>query len=121
MPKLAEQSELDRTAEDKPKRGIPTGGKVLNPFTGQEVPIWIADYVLYEYGTGAVMGVPAHDARDFKFAQTSQIEITTVIVPDGEPEGPLTEAYVEPGILVNSGEFDGMPSKQAKQGHCGQS
>jgi leucyl-tRNA synthetase len=65
---VGNESELERTAEDKPKRGIPTGGKAINPFTGEEIPIWIADYVLYEYGTGAVMGVPAHDTRDFKFA-----------------------------------------------------
>lgn len=62
---VSSQSEIERTAEDKPKRGIPTGGKAINPFTGAEIPIWIADYVLYEYGTGAVMGVPAHDTRDF--------------------------------------------------------
>ena len=66
---VAAESELERTAEDKPKRGVPTGGKAINPFNNQEVPIWIADYVLYEYGTGAVMGVPAHDVRDFQFAK----------------------------------------------------
>jgi leucyl-tRNA synthetase len=68
---VSSQSELERTAEDKPKRGIPTGGIAVNPFTGSEIPILIADYVLYEYGTGAVMGVPAHDDRDFKFAKES--------------------------------------------------
>ncbi|MFM6151941.1 MAG: hypothetical protein ACKPE3_02915, partial [Sphaerospermopsis kisseleviana] len=79
---VSNQSELERTAEDKPKRGIPTGGKAINPFTGEEVPIWIADYVLYEYGTGAVMGVPAHDVRDFKFAKEQNLPIKVVIVPE---------------------------------------
>ncbi|ALB42403.1 MULTISPECIES: leucine--tRNA ligase [unclassified Anabaena] len=79
---VSNQSELERTAEDKPKRGIPTGGKVVNPFTGEEVPLWIADYVLYEYGTGAVMGVPAHDVRDFKFAKEQNLAIKVVIVSE---------------------------------------
>ncbi|NJR52431.1 MAG: leucine--tRNA ligase [Leptolyngbyaceae cyanobacterium CSU_1_3] len=113
---VSAQTELERTAEDKPKRGIPTGGRAINPFTGQEVPIWIADYVLYEYGTGAVMGVPAHDARDFVFAKQNDLAIVTVIIPaDGDASVPLTAAYTEPGILVNSAEFDGMPAIAAKQ------
>jgi leucyl-tRNA synthetase len=73
------QSTIDRTAEDRPKRGVPTGAIAVNPFTGQEVPIWIADYVLYEYGTGAVMGVPAHDVRDFQFATQYQLPINRCI------------------------------------------
>ncbi|MEC4816086.1 MAG: leucine--tRNA ligase [Scytonema sp. PMC 1069.18] len=117
---VTNQSELERTSEDKPKRGIPTGGKAINPFTGEEIPIWIADYVLYEYGTGAVMGVPAHDARDFKFAKEQNLPIKVVIVPtDNDVEAlqttSLKAAYTEPGILVNSGEFTGMPSVEAKQ------
>ncbi|WP_193195310.1 leucine--tRNA ligase [Nostoc sp. MG11] len=130
---VSNQSELERTAEDKPKRGIPTGGKVINPFTGEEVPIWIADYVLYEYGTGAVMGVPAHDVRDFKFAQTYDLPIDFVIAsPDDVTDFDLTptseidevtqiiqieynQAYTEPGILINSGPFTGMNSTDAKQ------
>lgn len=129
---VTNQSELERTAEDKPKRGVPTGGKVINPFTGEEVPIWIADYVLYEYGTGAVMGVPAHDARDFKFAQRYDLPIEFVIAaPDDVAGFDLTptseteevtqlvqieynEAYTEPGILINSGMFTGMASTEAK-------
>lgn len=107
------ESELERTAEDKPKRGIPTGGKAINPFTQAEIPIWIADYVLYEYGTGAVMGVPAHDARDFQFANQNQLPIQVVIVADDDI--PLKEAYTEPGIMINSGEFNGMASAKAKQ------
>lgn len=111
------QSELERTAEDRPKRGVPTGGKAINPFTGEAIPIWIADYVLYEYGTGAVMGVPAHDSRDFAFAKANRLPIEVVIVPEGQaPPSPerLTEAYTEPGVLVNSGSFDGMSSQEAK-------
>ena len=109
---VAAQSEIDRTAEDKPKRGIPTGGKAINPFSGEEIPIWIADYVLYEYGTGAVMGVPAHDTRDFKFANQYQLPIKVVIVDDDEL--PLTEAYTEPGIMINSESFNGMNSIKGK-------
>ncbi|MGL5939427.1 MAG: leucine--tRNA ligase [Waterburya sp.] len=109
------QTEIERTAEDKPKRGIPTGGKAINPFNGLEVSILIADYVLYEYGTGAVMGVPAHDTRDFKFATEKQLPIKTVIVPVGQSaDEPLSAAYTEPGIMVNSGQFDGTPSETGK-------
>ncbi|MEB3217963.1 MAG: leucine--tRNA ligase [Nostocales cyanobacterium 94392] len=113
---VSNQSELERTAEDKPKRGIPTGGKVINPFTGEEVPIWIADYVLYEYGTGAVMGVPAHDVRDFKFAKQQDLPIKTVIVGADAADVPpvAKEAYTEPGIVVNSDIFNGMSSDDAK-------
>jgi leucyl-tRNA synthetase len=124
---VASQSELERTAEDKPKRGIPTGGKAINPFTGEEVPIWIADYVLYEYGTGAVMGVPAHDLRDFKFANNYNLPIEFVIVPPEavadvdfqQPDPPLIiinydNPYTEPGTLINSGIFSGMTATDAK-------
>jgi leucyl-tRNA synthetase len=111
---VASISEIDRTAEDKPKRGVPTGAVVINPFTGKEIPIWIADYVLYEYGTGAVMGVPAHDVRDFAFAKQYNLPIQTVIVPTADASQELTAAYVEPGIMVNSDKFDGMESPTAK-------
>lgn len=113
---VASQSEIDRTAEDKPKRGILTGGKAINPFNGLEIPILIADYVLYEYGTGAVMGVPAHDVRDFKFAQENNLPIKTVIIPDSstDPNTPLQQAYTEPGIMINSDTFDGTPSVEGK-------
>lgn len=115
---VSAQSELERTAEDKPKRGIPTGGKAINPFTGEEIPIWIADYVLYEYGTGAVMGVPAHDARDFQFAKGNQLPIKVVIVPTDAAEENATAikaAYTDPGIVVNSDAFSGMSSSDAKE------
>jgi leucyl-tRNA synthetase len=114
---VSNQSEMERTAEDKPKRGIATGAKAINPFNGEEVPIWIADYVLYEYGTGAVMGVPAHDVRDFKFANNYSLPIKVVILKDAStPQEPLLkEAYTEAGIMVNSATFDGMNSIDAKQ------
>jgi leucyl-tRNA synthetase len=113
---IKSQSEIDRTAEDKPKRGVFTGAMVINPFTGTEVPIWIADYVLYEYGTGAVMGVPAHDIRDFKFAKQYQLPITQVIAaPTHDPDEPLTAAYTDAGKMINSHQFDGLDSVNAKQ------
>ncbi|MDZ8224392.1 leucine--tRNA ligase [Nostoc sp. ChiVER01] len=130
---VSNQSELERTAEDKPKRGISTGGVAINPFSGEEVPIWIADYVLYEYGTGAVMGVPAHDVRDFKFAKNYDLPINFVIASPDDVAGfdltPTSEinevrqltqieynqAYTEPGILINSRSFTGMTSTDAKQ------
>ncbi len=104
---VSNQSELERTADDKPKRGIPTGGTAINPFTGEEIPIWIADYVLYEYGTGAVMGVPAHDVRDFKFAREQNLPIKQVIVraDAADEKAQLKEAYTEPGIVINSEHF----------------
>ncbi|MEQ8755237.1 MAG: leucine--tRNA ligase [Coleofasciculus sp. G1-WW12-02] len=113
---VTQESELERTAEDKPKRGIPTGGKAINPFTGEEIPIWIADYVLYEYGTGAVMGVPAHDARDFQFAREQNLPIKTVIVAAdaADPKAEPKQAYTEPGVVVNSDLFNGMESTVAK-------
>ncbi|MEN9215983.1 MAG: leucine--tRNA ligase [Gloeomargarita sp. HHBFW_bins_162] len=113
---LANLSPEQRTATDQPKRGVPLGTEVINPFNQQRVPLWIADYVLYEYGTGAVMGVPAHDERDFAFAQQYNLPITQVILPPGEIKtNALQQAYTEPGVLVNSGEFDGLDSLTAKE------
>jgi leucyl-tRNA synthetase len=108
------QTDIDRTAEDRPKRGVFTGAMALNPFTGKTVPIWIADYVLYSYGTGAVMGVPAHDTRDFQFATQYQLPINQVIVgEDGNTV--LKAAYTDQGKMINSGQFDGLESLKAKQ------
>jgi leucyl-tRNA synthetase len=114
---VANESEMERTAEDKPKRGILTGGKAINPFNGEEIPILIADYVLYEYGTGAVMGVPAHDTRDFKFAKENNLPIKVVILPDDADNSDicLLEAYTEAGTMINSDGFNGMDSNKAKQ------
>ena len=93
-----------------------TGGKVINPFTGEEIPILIANYVLYEYGTGAVMGVPAHDVRDFKFAKENDLPIKVVILPDDADNGDvcLLKAYTEAGTMINSGCFTGMQSVKGK-------
>ena len=107
-------SEIDRTSDDRPKRGVAIGANVVNPFTGKEVPIWIADYVLFEYGTGAVMGVPAHDVRDFAFAKQYNLPIQTVINAPNATGEALKVAYTEAGIMVNSGEFDGLDSVTAK-------
>jgi len=107
-------SEIDRTSDDRPKRGVAIGASVVNPFTGKEVPIWIADYVLFEYGTGAVMGVPAHDVRDFAFAKQYNLPIQTVINAPNATGEALKVAYTEAGIMVNSGEFDGLDSITAK-------
>jgi leucyl-tRNA synthetase len=112
---VSNQSELERTGDDKPKRGIPTGAKAINPFNGEEIPVLIADYVLYEYGTGAVMGVPAHDVRDFKFAKNYNLPIKVVICPEGQEVSELKEAYTDAGVLVNSQQFDGVVSTNAKQ------
>jgi leucyl-tRNA synthetase len=111
---VASESEIERTAEDKPKRGVLTGGIAVNPFNGEEIPVLIADYVLYEYGTGAVMGVPAHDVRDFKFAKENNLPIQVVIVPDENADTELKAAYTEAGIMVNSADFTSMDSIKAK-------
>lgn len=114
---VSSESEIDRTADDKPKKGILTGGKAINPFTGEEIPILIANYVLYEYGTGAVMGVPAHDVRDFKFAKENNLPMKVVILPDDADNGDicLLQAYTEPGTMINSGNFNGMDSVKGKE------
>ena len=109
-------SEQDRVADDRPKRGVATGGTVQHPFTGQSVPVWIADYVLPDYGTGAVMGVPAHDSRDFDFAKQYDLPITTVVIEPGQASdtGEPSEAFTGLGELVGSAEFDGLQGEQAK-------
>lgn len=105
---------VSRKKADKEKSGVFTGGYATNPATGQAVPIWIADYVLMEYGTGAIMAVPGHDERDFEFATQFGLPIVRVIAAEGEAaDTPLSEAYVDEGVLVNSGEFDGTPSLDA--------
>jgi leucyl-tRNA synthetase len=104
-----------RRGEELEKEGIFTGKKVLNPFSRKEIPVWIANYVLFEYGTGAIMAVPAHDQRDFEFAKKYNLPIRVVIKPkdkDLESDS-LSEAFEEYGILVNSGEFNGLESKKA--------
>ena len=110
------QSEQERTADDRPKRGVPTGTRVRNPATGEAIPVWTADYVLVEYGTGAVMGVPAHDSRDFQFARRYELPVRQVIIPEGADQHAFEGgAWVEPGVMIHSGPYDGLPSQQAKQ------
>ncbi len=101
--------------ETMEKRGVDSGMKAIHPITGEKVPIWIANFVLMGYGTGAVMSVPAHDQRDFEFAKSYDIAIKQVIYPGGtEQEADCSKAaYIEKGILKNSGEFDGLTSQQA--------
>ncbi len=97
-----------RQKADRTKTGVFTGGYCRNPATGRAIPVWIADYVLMEYGTGAIMAVPGHDERDFEFAETFDLPIVRVVAgPDEDADTPLEEAYVGPGRLVNSGAFDG--------------
>ena len=107
----------DREARMGGKEGFDTGQKARNLFTGEEVPIWVANFVLGEYGTGAVMGVPGHDQRDFEFAKTYGLPITIVVQPDGETltSETLTEAYAGPGMLVNSGEYNGLSWEEANR------
>jgi len=98
-----------RQKVDKSKTGVFTGAHCLNPATGLPIPVWIADYVLIEYGTGAIMAVPGHDQRDFDFARVFDLPIPRVVAgPGDDGETPLAEAYVGDGQLVNSGRFDGM-------------
>ncbi|MDW7675146.1 MAG: leucine--tRNA ligase [Bacillota bacterium] len=113
--KVRSLNQIDRASGDLEKEGIFIGAKVINPLNQQEVPVWIANYVLMDYGTGAVMGVPGHDQRDFDFAVKYQQPITEVIRPAGEAEKPLTEAYSGDGLLVNSGQFNGLTVAQAKE------
>ncbi|HTI13171.1 MAG TPA: leucine--tRNA ligase [Dictyobacter sp.] len=110
-------TEIERMSTEKEKSGVFTGGYVTNPVSGEKIPVWIADYVLMSYGAGAIMGVPAHDQRDFEFARKFGIAIREVIRPeDAEPGDPSTwtEAREALGVMVNSGPFDGTPGDQAK-------
>jgi len=107
----ARLDEIERGAADKEKTGVFTGGYAINPVNDERIPIWIADYVMMGYGTGAIMAVPAHDQRDFDFATRYGLEIRRVITgPDGAT-GPLSEAYDSKtdGVMINSGAFDGTP------------
>jgi len=110
------QQQADEAVAERPKEGIFLGSYCRNPATGERMPIWVADYVLMEYGTGAVMGVPAHDQRDFEFARQHGLPVRVVIQPpggnlDGET---MSMAYDGPGVMVNSGPFDGTPSEEGR-------
>ena len=119
---------VSRKVGDREKTGVFTGGYAVNPATGKPIPVWVADYVLMEYGTGAIMAVPGHDERDFEFARKFGLEIVRVVAPPlssraergtlpADPDLPLDAAYDdnEQGVLVHSGQFDGMPVPEAKR------
>lgn len=106
------KSEIDRMDQNREKTGIFTGAYAINPLTQDRVPVWVADYVLMGYGTGAIMAVPAHDERDFAFAKTHGLEVIEVIT---KPAGETEECYHGDGILKNSGPFDGVPSSDARE------
>lgn len=105
------KSDIDRSLS---KTGVFTGSYAIHPLTKEMIPIWVADYVVQAYGTGAVMGVPAHDKRDFAFATTYNIPIIQVIVPPGQRSNSLVDAYEEPGVMINSGRFNGFHSEDTK-------
>jgi leucyl-tRNA synthetase len=107
------KSEIDRLSTEKEKTGVKLGSYAINPFNGEKIPVFIGDYVLYGYGTGAVMAVPAHDERDFAFAKKYDIPVKEVISVDGKPRGTLENAFTDYGILLNSGDFSGLTSEKA--------
>ncbi len=109
------QTEIERMTTEREKTGVFTGAYCRNLLSGENVPIWIADYALLWYGTGAVMGVPAHDHRDFEFAEQFGLPVRIVIAPPDWDREEFEEAYVEPGTMVNSAQFDGLPSEGGKQ------
>lgn len=115
--KMKGLNEIARTSNETEKEGLFTGAYCINPYSGKRVPIWIANYVLFEYGTGAVMGVPAHDERDFEFATKYQLPICRVIMPEGisleAKDEPVKEANHEDGVMVNSGEYNGLNNRDA--------
>jgi leucyl-tRNA synthetase len=112
------KSEIDRLSTDREKTGVPLGADAINPVNGERIPIWIADYVLLGYGTGAIMAVPAHDERDFEFARRFGLPVRRVVAAPGtedDPSAEVEDAYVahsEGERLVNSGRFDGMPASE---------
>ncbi|MFW5840959.1 MAG: leucine--tRNA ligase, partial [Planctomycetota bacterium] len=106
------KSELERTAESKTKTGVFTGANAINPVTKEPIPIWVADYVMMGYGTGAIMAVPAHDTRDLEFARTFDLPVMQVVQP---PEGQDWQGYVGPGVAVNSEQYNGMATAEMKR------
>ncbi|MCH5276259.1 MAG: leucine--tRNA ligase [Desulfovibrionaceae bacterium] len=114
--KTRNMDRLDRQSDLLEKEGVFTGAYCLNPFTGERIPIWLGNFVLAEYGTGAVMAVPAHDQRDFDFARKYGLDIRVVIQPEGQILNPdsMEAAWTEPGTMVHSGEFDALPNEEGK-------
>jgi leucyl-tRNA synthetase len=114
LEKTKQKSELEREHLLKSKTGVFTGGYALNPVNDQKIPVWISDYVLMTYGTGAIMAVPAHDERDFEFAQKFKLPIVQVVSHDGKPQD-LKAVYVEEGFALNSGPYNGLPTAEFKE------
>ena len=112
----ARTTEIDRLSSEGEKTGVFTGAYCVNRLNGNRVPIYVADYVLYSYGTGAVMGVPAHDQRDFEFAHKYGIPVVQVITPVKGEKQALDAAYIEPGSMIDSGPFDGQTNAEGWQG-----
>ncbi len=114
-------TEIERLAEDRDKTGVFIGAYAINPVNDEHIPIWIADYVMISYGTGAIMAVPYGDQRDFEFAKKFGLQITPVVIPEGEEEAPnpddMDEAYAGPGVMVNSGAIDGI-AHNGQKGRC---
>ena len=108
-------TEIERTSTEREKTGVETGAFCTNPLNGERIPVLVGDYVLSTYGTGAVMGVPAHDPRDLVFARKYGLEVRVVVAPPGWDGAELETAWVPPGTQVNSGEFDGMPSEEGME------
>ena len=108
-------TEIERLSTERIKTGVPLGTHCKNPFTGETFPLWTADYALVEYGTGAVMAVPTHDTRDYDFAKKYNLPLKVVIQNPENPSNCENEAYVDEGVLVNSGEFNGMKNTEAKK------
>ncbi|MBD5553006.1 MAG: leucine--tRNA ligase, partial [Desulfovibrio sp.] len=115
--RIRNMDRLDRQSDALEKEGVFTGAYALHPLTGKKIPIWLGNFVLAEYGTGAVMGVPAHDQRDFEFARKYGLPVTLVIEPSASDltAETMTEAWTGPGLLINSDKFDGLESEAAKK------
>jgi leucyl-tRNA synthetase len=116
--KARKETEIERMSTEREKTGVATGGFAINPVNGEKIPIWVADYVLVTYGTGAIMAVPAHDERDFEFAERYDLPIREVIAPPSGPQAVLRQAYLGAGLLVNSGQFTGLDSTVAIERIC---
>ena len=115
--RIRNMDRIDRQSDSLEKEGIFTGAYAVHPFTGQRVPLWLGNFVLADYGTGAVMGVPAHDQRDFEFARKYGLPVRVVISPKDEQIDPeaMIEAYTAEGFMVNSGSFDGTANEDGKK------
>ena len=107
------ETEIERLSTETEKSGVFTGAYAVNPLTEEPVPIWVADYVLMGYGTGAIMGVPGHDQRDFEFARKYALPIVEVVAPESGPQGVGEAAFTDYGQMVNSGQFDGFSGQAA--------